>query len=289
MKTYHPTVIAIYYGIILVITMFSNSPLILGTSFLAASAYAVYLKGRGTIRYILTLLALVSLFSCLLNGLLTHNGATVLFYLGGNRVTLEAFAYGLAMALMIVTVIVWFISFGEIMTSDKLINTFGKMAPVMGLTISMIFRFVPLLKSRYKEIRMGQVSLGRGNVKGPINILKQKIKEISILVSWSLEASIESADSMSARGYGLPGRTGYVIYKYASRDYIAILLTVVLAVIVTVSYFFGAFTMYYYPEIRPKASVGPLLTEFSFGAFLVLCFLPLILEYYGDLQWRKSA
>lgn len=289
MKNYHPSAIAIYYGVILAITMFSNSPVILGISLLASTLYVVYLKGMDSLKTVLLLLAFVVVISGLMNGIFTHNGATVLFYLGGNRITLEAFVYGFAMALMIVSVLIWFMSFGEIMTSDKLIHIFGKLAPVIGLTISMIFRFVPLLKRRYRDIRMGQISLGRGDVKGPINILKQKVKEISILISWSLEASIESADSMSARGYGLPGRTGYVIYKFSPRDYLVIGLSLIFGLVVAATYYFGALGLYYYPEIRPKASVSPLTTGLSLFSFTILAFMPLILELQGDLQWKKSA
>lgn len=289
MKNYHPSAIAIYYGVILAITMFSNSPVILGISLLAATLYMVYLKGMDSLKNILLLLAFVVVISGLMNGLFTHNGATVLFYLGGNRITFEAFVYGFVMALMIVSVLIWFMSFGEIMTSDKLIHIFGKLAPVIGLTISMIFRLVPLLRRRYRDIRMGQISLGRGEVKGPINILKQRVKEISILISWSLEASIESADSMSARGYGLPGRTGYVIYKFSPRDYLVIALSLILGIAVAATYYFGALGLYYYPEIRPKASVTPLTTGLALFSFTILAFLPIILELQDDLQWKKSA
>lgn len=289
MKNYHPSAIAIYYGVILAITMFSNSPVILGISLLAATLYVVYLKGMDSLKNILLLLAFVVVISGLMNGFFTHNGATVLFYLGGNRITFEAFVYGFVMALMIVSVLIWFMSFGEIMTSDKLIHIFGKLAPVIGLTISMIFRLVPLLRRRYRDIRMGQISLGRGEVKGPINILKQRVKEISILISWSLEASIESADSMSARGYGLPGRTGYVIYKFSPRDYLVIALSLILGIAVVATYYFGALGLYYYPEIRPKASVTPLTTGLALFSFTILAFLPIILELQDDLQWKKSA
>ncbi len=38
------------------------------------------------------------------------------------------------------------------------------------------------------------------------------------MVTWSLENAIETADSMRARGYGLPGRTSFSIYRFDSRD-----------------------------------------------------------------------
>ena len=69
------------------------------------------------------------------------------------------------------------------MTSDKFIYLFGKAAPVLGLTLSMVFRFLPLLKIRYQEISMGQKCMGRHGQKGIIARARQTVKEVSILIS----------------------------------------------------------------------------------------------------------
>ena len=84
---------------------------------------------------------------------------------------------------------------------------------MLGLTLSMIFRFIPLLKARFREISMGQRCMGRHVTGGFMAKLRQVTKEVSILISWSLEAAIETSDSMEARGYGLPGRTSFHLFK----------------------------------------------------------------------------
>ena len=308
MRNYHPWVSTVYYLAIIGLTMFSNSPVLLLISFFGAAIYALYLKnidgqygesndsfGGATpgslLKSIAIMLVLISLFGCLINGFFTHNGATVLFYIGPNRITLEAFIYGLVMALLVVSVITWFMSFGAVMTSDKLINVFGRLSPVLGLTVAMIFRFVPLLRKRYKEIKMGQKALGRSvsETKGFINKMRQGIKEISILISWSLEASIESADSMSARGYGLPGRTSYRIFKFGRRDGIMIGIIFLLAAVVIAGFVMGVSTTYYYPTFEVQWNNQGAFTALMYTAFTLLALLPTIVEYMGELAWKKSV
>ena len=308
MRNYHPWVSTVYYVAIIGLTMFSNSPVLLFISFFAAVIYALYLKsidgeqgefddslGGATpgslLKRIAIMFIFISLFGCIINGFFTHNGATVLFYIGPNRITLEAFIYGGVMALLVVSVITWFMSFGVVMTSDKLINVFGRLSPVLGLTVSMIFRFIPLLRKRYKEIKMGQKALGRsiGETKGFINKMRQGIKEISILVSWSLEASIESADSMSARGYGLPGRTSYRIFKFGRRDSLMIGVILLLAAVVITGFAMGVSKTYYYPTFEIEGNNQGTLTALMYTAFTLLALLPTIVEYMGELAWKKSA
>ena len=52
---------------------------------------------------------------------------------------------------------------------------------------------------------------------------KNAMKVFSIMVTWSLESAIETADSMKSRGYGLPGRTAFSIYRFDDRDRAALL------------------------------------------------------------------
>ena len=296
MKDFHPIVAVIYYASIIGLSMFSDSPFFLAISLICGICYSLYLiiseegiqNAVKSLKAMVAVFSVVFVFSVLMNGLFSHNGKTVLFYIGPNRITLEAFVYGAIIALMITTVITWFVSFGKVMTSDKLINVFGHLAPVLGLTISMIFRFIPLLRRRYKDIKMGQVSLGRNNIKGPINKIKQMVKEISILISWSLEASIESADSMAARGYGLHGRSSYRIFKFEKRDYIASALILILTALVVWSFVLGAYKVYYFPEIRFANRTGDMVSALALLLFSVLALFPMILEMYEDYKWKKS-
>lgn len=284
----HPVVTASYYAIVIGILMFSNSPLFLISAIAMGMCYDILLKGRRSLRNNLFIILFMSFLTVLINALFTHNGSTVLFYLGNNRVTLEAACYGLAMALMLSGVVIWFSSFNVVMTSEKLIYIFGRFAPVLGLTLSMIFRFVPLLRTRFELIGEGQKALYAGDEKGFIGKIRQFGKEVSILVSWSLESSIESADSMAARGYGLKGRTSYNLFKIRTADIITLLLSMLLGGVTITSYAAGVNKLYYYPVIRVVESSPKWLELAGYVSFIALLAMPLAIDLIGELRWKKS-
>ena len=284
----HPVVTASYYTIVIGILMFSNSPLFLISAIAMGMCYDMLLKGRRSLRNNLFIILFMSFLTVLINALFTHNGSTVLFYLGNNRVTLEAACYGLAMALMLSGVVIWFSSFNVVMTSEKLIYIFGRFAPVLGLTLSMIFRFVPLLRTRFELIGEGQKALYAGDEKGFIGKIRQFGKEVSILVSWSLESSIESADSMAARGYGLKGRTSYNLFKIRTADIMTLLLSMLLGGVTITSYAAGVNKLYYYPVIRVVESSPKWLELAGYISFIALLAMPLAIDLIGELRWKKS-
>jgi hypothetical protein len=284
----HPVVTASYYAIVIGILMFSNSPLFLISAIAMGMCYDMILKGRRSLRNNLFIILFMSFLTVLINALFTHNGSTVLFYLGNNRVTLEAACYGLAMALMLSGVVIWFSSFNVVMTSEKLIYIFGRFAPVLGLTLSMIFRFVPLLRTRFELIGEGQKALYAGDEKGFIGKIRQFGKEVSILVSWSLESSIESADSMAARGYGLKGRTSYNLFKIRAADIMTLLLSMLLGGVTITSYAAGVNKLYYYPVIRVVESSPKWLELAGYVSFIALLAMPLAIDLIGELRWKKS-
>lgn len=284
----HPVVTASYYAIVIGILMFSNSPLFLISAIAMGMCYDMLLKGRRSLRNNLFIILFMSFLTVLINALFTHNGSTVLFYLGNNRVTLEAACYGLAMALMLSGVVIWFSSFNVVMTSEKLIYIFGRFAPVLGLTLSMIFRFVPLLRTRFELIGEGQKALYAGDEKGFIGKIRQFGKEVSILVSWSLESSIESADSMAARGYGLKGRTSYNLFKIRTADIMTLLLSMLLGGVTITSYAAGVNKLYYYPVIRVVESSPKWLELAGYVSFIALLAMPIAIDLIGELRWKKS-
>ena len=283
-KDSHPLTNLIYFTFVLVITMFSNDPIFVGLSLVCAWIYSVMLKGKETMKNNLLLALPVFFLMALINTLFTHNGSTTLFYINDSRITLEAFIFGIISAAILTAVIIWFICFSEIMTSDKLIYVFGKARPVMGLTMSMIFRFIPLLRERFREIRLGQMSMGREEEKKLKGKIRQFAKEVSILISWSLEAAIETSDSMEARGYGLKGRTSFNLFKITARDKRYITFILLFAILPTVALFMGETDIYYYPKfVMRDYSIFRMASLIS---YFVLINLPILMDILGNRKWR---
>ena len=136
---FHPWVNLIYFALAIGITMFSQSLWFLAVTPVVAWIYSVMLGGRKQLKMNIAVTAWSVVVFGLINGLFVHNGATVLFYISGNRITLEAIIYGASLSVMFAAMVIWFSCFNVIMTAEKLIDIFCKFAPVLGLTLSMIF------------------------------------------------------------------------------------------------------------------------------------------------------
>lgn len=284
--SYHPVVTFLYFCSVIIISMFSMNPVFLALTLFGGLVYSVVLQGWSCMRFYLLFAVPVLVFTMILNPLANHRGVTVLFYLNGNAITMEAILYGLASAAMLVSVVIWFSCFNKIMTADKIIYLFGRVVPVIALLISMCFRFVPLLKSRFREIHQGQRGMGRKFGKWDF-IKKGRLlaKELSILIAWSLEAAIETSDSMTARGYGLRGRTSFHIFKFTKRDKNLLVAILLLTVIVMAGCFYGVNNIYYYPAILfPTAWRVQIPIAVCYFLLLIL---PTVVDIKGEQRWLK--
>ena len=281
----HPAVNLIFFLFAIGITMFSTSPAFLAVTLVFSWIYSILLSGKRAIKSNLIFTIPILIIMTVINTMFTHNGATVLFYVNNSRITLEALLYGLAAAVLLSSIIVWFSCFNVVMTSDKLIYIFGKAAPVLGLTLSMIFRFIPLLKARFREISMGQRCMGRHVTGGFMAKLRQVTKEVSILISWSLEAAIETSDSMEARGYGLPGRSSFHLFKMTPTDKVLLTGISISGIIGAVGCALGKTSIYYYPKV--VLGQWDIMTVITFAAYIALLAVPVIADILGEIKWQQ--
>ena len=203
---YHPLINFIYFTAVIVFSMIFVHPICLVTSLLCSAIYSIILNGKKALKFIVMLLPLM-LISALINPAFNHEGVTVIAYLpSGNPLTLESILYGIVAASMVATVICWFSCFNKIMTSDKFIYLFGRIIPSLSLILSMTFRFVPKFKEQVQEVSNAQKSMGRDTSEGAVFVrVKNSIRILSAVISWSLEYAIDTSDSMISRGYGLTG------------------------------------------------------------------------------------
>ncbi|HBN57509.1 MAG TPA: cobalt transporter [Lachnospiraceae bacterium] len=298
----HPALNFFYFTVVLGFTMFIQHPVFLILSFLGATAYAIWLLGLKRtlkINFLLTLPGLMIV--ALLNPVFNHYGVTTLFYLesSGNHVTLEALVYGLVLGCVLFIVIEWFSCYNQVMTSDKFIYLFGRVIPALSLMLSMALRFVPRFAAQLKVIRNGQKCAGRDiSNAGLLNKVRYGLNILSILVTWALENAIETADSMKGRGYGLPGRTAYSIYRFDKRDRCMLAAFLLLFLLFSCGCARGAAFAQYNPRILIAGFViqqhmAPVdcpvpLAFVTFASFAMFCFLPLMLGIYEEWTMEKS-
>ena len=285
-KTYHPIVNFMYFLCVIGFSMFLMHPVSLGITFGCAILYALLLKGRKrTFRSLFIALPMM-LLAAIINPMFNHAGVTVIRYLpSGNPLTAESLYYGIAAAVMLAAVIFYFSCYNLVMTSDKFVYLFGKIIPTLSLVFSMTLRFIPNLVVRLREITNTQRTLGRDISEGSlIKRIRCAIKILSILITWSLESAVETADSMKSRGYGIPGRTAYSIFRFDKRDLSTLLWIVILSGITLAGIFRGSLKYSYFPAFSiEKIS---LLTILMHTAYFLLCITPVIIELREQYRWK---
>ena len=285
-KNCHPAVNFTYFLAVIGFSMFYMHPAALAVSFISGLICSVCLNGKKAIRFNLMFMLPLMLFSALINTLFNHQGVTVLLYFpGGNPLTMESLLYGLAAAVMIGSVICHFSCYNSVMTSDKFIYLFGKIIPSVSLIFSMVLRFVPRFKNQLKKVSDGQKCIGRDvSGGGIVKRAKSGLKLLSVMTSWALENSIETADSMKSRGYGLPGRTTFSNFKFTSEDFAALIFIIAASAYIIAG---GAkISFQYFPEMT-----GSGITPYSvsiFAVYFVLCMLPVITECLEVGRWILS-
>lgn len=265
--------------------MFFLHPVCLIVSLIGAAAYSIYLNGKKALRFQLVFLLPMMLMAAVVNPAFNHEGATILTYLPtGNPLTLESMVYGLAAAVMMASVVIWFSCYHAVMTSDKFVYLFGRIIPALSLVLSMTLRFVPKFKAQFRVVSDAQKCVGRDlSNGGVIQRLRNGITILSIMLTWALENAIETADSMKSRGYGLPGRTAFSIYHFDQRDKSALIWLAFCGIYILSGWAVGTLEWRYYPTIK-----GVERTPFSVSfqlVYLALCLTPVVLNRVEDRKW----
>ena len=248
---YHPTINFLYFALVLLFSMCLMHPVYLLISLTGALTYDIYLKGRKAARFAVMGLLPMAVFAALVNPAFNHEGATILTYLpSGNPLTLESMLYGIAAAVMLASVVLWFSSYNEVMTSDKFVYLFGRVIPALSLVLSMSLRFIPKFKAQMQTVSEAQACIGRDTKNGSVfQRVGNAVKIFSIMVTWSLENAIETADSMRARGYGLPGRSSYTAFRMDGFNVALLVVMAALGGLTLVSLALGAGVTRYFPGI----------------------------------------
>ena len=285
---YHPAVNFLFFALVLVFSMVLMHPVCLLISLLGAVLYVIQLNGRKGLRFSLKIALPVMLLAALVNPAFNHAGMTILAYLpGGNPLTLESILYGLAAGCMLCAVLLWFVCYNRVLTSDKFVYLFGRVIPALSLVLSMTLRFVPRFKQQMDVVRQAQFCIGRDVNTGSVwQRARKAVTIFSIMVTWALENAIETADSMKSRGYGLKGRTAFSIFRMEERDRYALLWLGFCGVYLTCGAMAGGLKWWYFPKLM-GALAQPVTVSF-YLVYLALCLTPVILDRREARAWRCS-
>ncbi len=278
----HASVPAACFAAIIVLSMLCVQPVLVAISLAGALAFSVLARGvsktLGGLRWQLPMLALV----CLLNPVFSASGSTMLFKLGPRVIYLESLAYGATMGALMVAVIVWFEDAACVLTQDRLLALAGGRAQTVTLVISMASALVPQLVRRGGEVQDALAACTAAGEKPGAAESAQRTS--SLLLTWSLEDSLERADSMRARGWesGVR-RTSYRPERLAARDAAALVAMALLAALCGVCGWAACSQWTFYP------AMPELVAWWGYVPFAVLAFVPTIAELAERALWRRLS
>lgn len=282
----HPVSALVFFCGVFFVTLFTLNPYVLAVSFFGAATLDIRLRGKRAVKGIFTFLFPTAILITLFNVLFAHYGVTVLLTLkSGNNITLEALFCGAVYAVRTVCTVLWLFCFNEIVSDEKFIYLFARISPRLALVLSMALRFIPLFSDYAKEIQIAHKGLGIDSKSGSIlSRFKNSVHAVSILITRSLEHAIDTANSMTARGYSLKGRTNCRTYPVRAIDIVIFILSISSCV------FLMIFKNSVAAQFNPVIFVEPLSIK---GAsvcilFFALCVLPFIFDLSEEKLWSIS-
>lgn len=282
---YNPIINFIFYIGAIVLGMFFTHPVYVAVSVFFSAAYYVSVCGRKALKSIGGFFVLFVILSAI-NPIFNTLGEHVLFtYAFGRVYTLEALCYGMANAGMVVSVLLWFCSYNEVMSSDKFLYLFGRFAPSVSLLLTMVLRLVPSYERKTQQIASARKCIGKAGDGGKRSEkIENAMTVLGSLTSWALEGAIITADSMRSRGYGSTKRTAFSVYSFDSKDkFLAILMTVLF--VYTIYAAMGGATEVSYTPVLKIAQINTLSRVCAILAYSLFLALPTLLNLKESIVW----
>lgn len=281
-ESYHPGLAVAYFTAVLVFCMAAFQPIFIVLSLLGALSCEFYLSGwRKALKTIAWQLPLVALVA-IINPFISASGSTELFRVGVSAIYLESLMYGLCMGMMLMAVMLWFSAASRILTSDKVMGVLGNRLPLISLMVSMTLRLVPRFLERRAAVQLAQDCCAPAQLSGFRQRIGEGARLTSVLMGWSMEDSLETADAMRARGWGeSPRRTVYARYRMHARDRVAALTMAALVMLCAVCAFTACSGYEFYPVM------GRLAWWWGYVPYAVLVFAPMLLQAGEWFSWRR--
>jgi energy-coupling factor transport system permease protein len=235
-------------------------------------------KGWKTVGGLLPLLV----FLTVINPIFNTRGDTHLFYLVGRPYTLEALAYGAAVAAMFVGVLLWFGCYNRVLTSDKFTSLFGGLIPAVSLLLVMVLRMVPNFMRKARQITGARRAIGRNGGGKVGEKLADGMAVVDVMTAWALEGGVITGDSMRSRGYGAAQRTSFLSYRMKATDWLLLGLMGALLGLVAAAALLGQTGAQFVPQFT--------VSEISWGVGVYSAYLliPIILHTKEAVQWHIS-
>ncbi len=281
-ELFHPAVALLYCGVALVLAMSSMQPVYLVLTFLGQLAWSASL-GRGSTLSKLVWQAPLVLILAVANPIFSPSGSTVLLRVGTWSLYLESLIYGICQGVMLCNSLMAFSNVSEILTSDKVMEVLARRLPTVALMISMTMRLIPRYTRRGAEVMdVDAACTSSGAVGGRRGRLREAMRLSTVLLGWGMEDSLETVDSMVARGWQSGARrTTYSRRRFGRLDLAAVLGVGAVGLLAFVCQIEASGQMRFYPRIT---GIAP---WFSYAPYVVFFAVPLAAALYEELSCKK--
>lgn len=278
----HPVLEFTFFICVFLLSVSLSNPVFVLPALVFGVIYEFILRGRKAFSCLKLTLAIIFVVS-LFNFIFAHYGVTLLFQIKDTRFTFEALFYGIYQGTMLSATLIWFGIFSRNIDSEKVIYVF-RFAPKCALIFSMVLGFIPRFNAKLEDIRNARLGLNGGRkASGKKERFKNGINDLSALITYSLESSIITSDSMQARGYN-PHAVRYSRYKMTASDIILTAFTLFVFIYVMYAKISGRITFVMNPEIYLKT--------FDISAMVLCCalfFMPTAVDLFEEIKWKISA
>ncbi len=280
-ELFHPIVAAIYFAAALLLCMLAFHPVLVGIALVSGFVCRMSLSGWrpacASLRWQIPLLLIVAV----LNPLFSTQGSTELFHIGSLVVRVESIAYGLCMGALLMSATLWFSNAAQVLTSDKTMALLGNILPTIALMTSMATRMVPQFVRRTAEINTVSEACTIARPHGARERITFRLRELSVLMGWSMEESLETADAMRSRGWGAGHRTTYRRYRFRAFDGIALVFVVAFACLCALLAQLACSQFSFYPQL------DSLSMWWGYPVYALFMCLPLIMWAIERIRWSR--
>ena len=278
----HPAIPLAFFAAALGLTMGAFQPVLIATSLMGALACGALLRGGRAVardlRWQLPLLVIVTL----VNPVFAARGATELFRVGSFAFYGESLAYGAAMGGLLLATIAWFANAAAVLSADRVMTALGGRAPALALMLSMTLRLVPRFSRHGRAVADAQAACSRVAPAGKRQTIAAAVRQMSVLVGWSMEDCLETADSMRTRGWASGARrTAYRRQRFRTRD------AVFMAVVLGLGALCVAVAVAAVGQFRFYPTLTPLAPWWGYVPYALFFFLPCVLIGGERLRWMR--
>lgn len=288
MLNMHPFTVVLYTLSLFILTLVYSNPIYIFSILIILIVNILLLDGKEKLKKTLKYSLYTTIWVMIINPLVSQSGNTIIYkspripVIGKIRITLESIVFGANMGVKLICIVLIFLLYSLMIDRDDSFSFFSKFAHKITLTLSMTTNIIHRLKIEITRVR--DVMILRGVDFEQKNILK-KVKMyypfLKIILISTLEGSLDRAEALYSKGYGIGKRTSYSQVEIKRVDYIFNFITLILLSI----FIYGLFShMGFYDPYNELKFLK--YKDMLFVIYIDLVLLIHILLIWGCKKWK---